>query len=128
MNDQDVKAAFQILKRGTIVVKVIPFVLAVFYTLCLVAYMFTSDNTQTWLDMFFYISPMTVLSNLLLSKIFKMCVWHRIECLLPIIPQISVFIDLYIPLSEIAATINAATICIMFFLSIINAYFTFIRR
>ena len=72
MNDQDVKAAFQILKRGTIVVKVIPFVLAVFYTLCLVAYMFTSDNTQTWLDMFFYISPMTVLSNLLLSKIFKM--------------------------------------------------------
>lgn len=128
MNGQEACKVFSILRHGTVTVKIMPFALVVTYILSLVAYMFVSDGVQTWLDMMFYVSPMMVLSNLILSIVFKMCVWHRTECLLPLVPQCLVIVDIYIPLSEVAATVNVSVVCFMFLASVINAYFTFLRK
>lgn len=115
------------MQNATLAVKIIPFALATLYTICLIAYFFTSDEVQTWLDMLFYVSPSMIVSLLVLSRIFKLCKWHKTECVLPILPQCMVFIDMYVPLSEFAAKINIGVIALMFVLSVVNAYFVFFK-
>lgn len=126
-NEERIVRAIRIAQRGTFVVKVMPFVYALLFMACLVAYMFTSDEVQTILDTVFYISPITVVFSLILSKTFKLCMWHRLECVLPLVSQVTVLIDLFHPLTEVAAKLNVATLIAIFFLSLINAYFTFIH-
>ncbi len=120
--------AVRIAQKATFVVKVMPFAYAFLFMSCLIAYMFTSDEVQTILDTIFYISPITIIFTLILSKTCKLCKWHRLECVLPLLSQVTVMIDLFYPLTEVAAQINVATIIAIFLLSIINAYFTFWRN
>lgn len=129
MNYQErIEAAAKIAKRATVIVKIVPFVYAFLFMMCLIVYTFTSENVQTVLDTIFYVSPVTIIFALILSKTFKLCKWHRLECVLPLVSQITVFIDLFYPLTEVAAEINVATIIAIFLLSLVNAYFTFLRK
>ena len=129
MNELErIKAAAKIAQKATFITKVAPFVYAFLFIICLILYAFTSDEVQTILDTLFYVSPITIIFELILSKTFKLCTWHRIECVLPLISQVTVIIDLFCPLTEIAAEINVATIVFIFILSLINAYFTFLRK
>lgn len=123
-----VAMAFRILQKATLAVKIIPFALTALYTICIIAYFFVSDEAQTWLDMLFFVSPSMIVSLLVLSRIFKLCKWHRTECVLPILPQCIVLLDMYVPLSEIAAQVNVAVVSTLFILSVLNAYFVFWRK
>lgn len=126
-NEEKIIRAVKIAQNATFVVKIMPFVYALIFMACLITYMFASDEVQTILDTIFYVSPITIIFALILSKTFKLCKWHRLECVLPLISQITVMIDLFHPLSEVAAEINVVTIVVIFLISIINAYYTFLR-
>ena len=126
--ERKILGAIQILRRVTKTVKIAAFVLAVLYMLSMIGYMVFSDTIATILDYLFYISPSTIVILLILSKSTKMCVWHRLECVLPMVSMLpALFDDLIIELTNVAAYINASTIALIFLLSLLNAYFVFIK-
>ena len=127
-DDRKILGAIQILRRVTRIVKIAPFVLAVLFALSMIGYMVFSDTVATILDYLFYISPSTIVILLVLSKSTKMCVWHKLECILPIVAMLpALFDDLIIELTNVAAYINASTIALIFLASLLNAYFVFIK-
>ena len=94
----------------------------------MIGYMLFSDYVSTILDYLFYISPSTIVILLLLSKSTKMCVWHRLECILPLVSMLpALFDETIMNLTNVAAYINAATIAFISLASIVNAYFVFIK-
>lgn len=129
MTDQErIVSVINIARRATTTVKLLPFAYVFVYTLCTIAYFFVSDETQTVLDMLFYVSPLQIAFALIFSKIFKLCKWHKLECSLPLFPQVFVIIDTFYPLDEWGIKINIAVIGCMFILSFVNAYFIFWRN
>ena len=128
-DERKILGAIQILRRVTRTVKIAPFVLAVLFMLSMIGYMLFSDTVATVLDYLFYISPSTIVILLILSKSTKMCVWHRLECFLPMVSMLpSLFDDMIMNLTNVAAYINASTIALIFLLSLFNAYFVFIKK
>lgn len=125
MTEQQISGLLNIVRRTTIYVKLLPFLYVFTYVICLISYFFISDEAQTVLDMLFYVSPVMVVSTLIFSVLFKLCAWHKLECALPLLPQVFVIADTFYPLTEVAAKINVATVCAMLFLSVLNGYFTF---
>ena len=127
-DNKDILALVRILRKVTTIVKIYPFVYAVLYALCMIGYLVCDDAVSVMLDQLFYTSPIVVSCNILLSYSLKLCKWHRLQCLLPMFPLIPLFVDyLIFPVSKLAFTINALTIMLLFILSLINAYFVFIK-
>jgi hypothetical protein len=125
---KDILAIVRILRKVTKIVKIYPFVYTVLYALCMIGYLVCDDIVSVMLDQLFYTSPIVVSCNILLSYSLKLCKWHRLQCLLPMFPLIPLFVDyLVFPVSKLAFTINALTIILLFALSLINAYFVFIK-
>jgi hypothetical protein len=125
---KDILAIVRILRKVTKIVKIYPFVYTVLYALCMIGYFVCDDIVSVMLDQLFYTSPIVVSCNILLSYSLKLCKWHRLQCLLPMFPLIPLFVDyLVFPVSKLAFTINALTIILLFALSLINAYFVFIK-
>lgn len=105
-----------------------PFVYSVLYIISLTVGLFASNGVVKMFDMLFYASPVTVASFLVLSRLLRMCRWHRTACFLPIIPQGISFVDYYIvqfPASTLF--ISIATLIAMSILLLFSAYKTFIR-
>lgn len=128
VDNKDILALVRILRKVTTIVKIYPFVYAVLYALCMIGCLVCDDIVSVMLDQLFYTSPIVVSCNILLSYSLKLCKWHRLQCLLPMFPLIPLFIDyLIFPVSKLAFTINALTIMLLFILSLINAYFVFIK-
>ena len=125
---KDILAIVRILRKVTKIVKIYPFVYAVLYALCMIGYLVCDDFVSIMLDQLFYTSPIVVSCNIMLSYSLKLCKWHRLQCLLPMTHLITLLVDVTIyPISKIASTINALTIILLFALSLINAYFVFIK-
>lgn len=125
---KDILAIVRILRKVTKIVKIYPFVYAILYALCMIGYLVCDDFVSIMLDQLFYTSPIVVSCNIMLSYSLKLCKWHRLQCLLPMTPLITLLVDVTIyPISKIASTINALTIILLFALSLINAYFVFIK-
>lgn len=128
-DEHKILGAIQILKSVTRTVKVAPFVVAVFYMMSMVGYLLFSDTVATILDYLFYVSPSTIVIMLLLSKSTKMCVWHRLECVLPIVAMIPALVDDFIMrFTNSATVVNISTIGLMFLATLLNAYFVFIKK
>ena len=128
VENKDILAIVRILRKVTKIVKIYPFIYAVLYALCMIGYLVSDDIVSVILDQLFYTSPIVVSCNILLSYSLKLCKWHRLQCLLPMFPLIPLFVDyLIFPVSKLAFTINALTIITLFALSLINAYFVFIK-
>ena len=128
-DEHKILGAIQILKSVTRTVKVAPFVVAVFYMMSMVGYLLFSDTVATILDYLFYVSPSTIVIMLLLSKSTKMCVWHRLECILPIVAMIPALVDDFIMrFTNSATVVNISTIGLMFLATLLNAYFVFIKK
>lgn len=126
--ESKILGAIQILRKVTKTVKVAPFVLAALFMVSMIGYMLFSDTVAIVLDYLFYISPSTIVILLILSKSTKMCVWHRLECVLPMVSMLpALFDDMIMNLTNVAAYINASTIALIFLASLLNAYFVFIK-
>lgn len=94
----------------------------------MVLYLFVSENARYFLDTLLYVSPVIVLGFLFLSRILKLCKWHKATCALPVFPQILVFIDQYIiALTQIESYISIAAPIAMGVLLLVAAYNVFMK-
>lgn len=128
VDSKDIIAIVKILRKVTVVVKLSPFVLALAYITTMIGYIFFSDSIATLCDQLFYTSPFMIMCAIGLSYSLKLCKWHRLECILPLLPCIAVFIDAYVyQLSMICAYLNSILIIALGIASLVNAYFVFIK-
>lgn len=89
---------------------------------------FAPDDTVRIFDSLFYVSPVTVAAFLILSNLLHLCKWHKMACVLPILPQVVSFVDYYIiELSQQAAELNILVTGSMAVLLILTAYKTFFK-
>ena len=124
----NIQAVVSILRKTTRIVKIAPFALVTTYMFIMIGYIVFSDNVAAILDILFYVSPLVVVLLWMLSRSLKMCNWHRLECVLPLVPQVPIFFDDYINQFDYAgAAVNICVIGLLFLLSLVNAYFVFIK-
>lgn len=75
-----------------------------------------------------FISFIMVLFLIRLSYCVKLCKWHRLQCSLPVLPQIVDKIDVHIyEFGAYLAVVNYAVFGLIAVLSLINAYFVFMK-
>ncbi len=73
--------------------------------------------------MMFFFSPLTCLFLIVLSYLLKMCIWHRFQCLLPMMSLIAVVFDtFYSELSLDTAYIDNTLLIVIPLLSLFNGY------
>lgn len=121
--------AINVLRKATIFVKIVPFIYALIFLVCMIPYWCCSEEVLNVIDECFYISPIVCLTFVRLSYIFKLCNWYRLQCCLPMFPLPIVLIDenIYNFGLELAY-INLCLTILIFILSLINAYFVFVKR
>lgn len=105
-----------------------PFFFAFFYLASIFSYIWMPKVYIGYLDLAFYVSPMVILYELILSKIFHLCKWHRLECVLPMFGLIPVIVDKFIiEIGAYGQLMNWIIVVAVFTLSLINAYFVFLK-
>ena len=100
MDSQDpsgaVSSVIKVLRKATRIVQLAPFAYLVFF----VAYMLfgwaVQDEALCMIDKVAGVSPLATGGLLVGSKLFKLCRWHKVACLLPFSSQVEGFIDSYI--------------------------------
>lgn len=128
VENRDILAIVKMLRKVTTIVKVYPFAYTSLYISCMLVYMFGTDGASILCDQLFYTSPFMIFCAIGLSYSLKLCKWHRLECILPILPSIIVLVDEYVlQLSKLGAYINSTLIIALCILSLVNAYFVFIK-
>lgn len=120
--------SIHILRKTTRFVKVVPFVYALLFLLCMCFYFDCSENILDIIDECFYVSPIVCLTFVRLSYLLKFCNWYRLQCCLPMLPLPIVIIDEnFYEFGEASMWVNFFLTFAIFFLSLVNAYFVFIR-
>lgn len=118
----------EILRRVTTTVKTFPF----FYAAGLILFWLTAPMLNTTLvveiDGLILLSAVMVLFLIRLSYCVKLCIWHRLQCALPLLPQASAYFDEQIyEFGAYTATANTIAMILVFTLSLVNAYFVFVK-
>ena len=124
----DLEGLVKKLRYVTLAVQLMPFLYTVPYLLSLVASYFLSYDAARVFDTLFYVSPVTVCAFLALSKLLRLCRWHKTACILPLLPQAVSFVDYYIvELTEVAAQVNIILFGSMAVLLLFAAYNVFMK-
>ena len=119
---------FRIVRKVTLTVKYFPFFYALGFLIFWLIAPTLSIDVITGIDGVIYISLIMVLFLIRLSYCVKLCVWHRLQCTLPLLPQIVDKIDTYIyEFGTYSVVANYAVFGVIGVLSLINAYFVFIK-
>lgn len=128
MERKGIDKIISVVRYSTVLVKVMPFFFAFFYLIDILGYIFLSKDAIDWFDLCVYVSPIVVLYELILSKIFHLCKWHRLECILPMLGLLPVFVDMFIiEVGAYGQLVNWIIAVAVFTLSLINAYFVFLK-
>ena len=116
--------------RIVLAVQLAPFVYTLLFLVVFsLAFFSTNAAMLTAIDYFCFISPLVVLAHLVYSWMLRFCVWHRLACALPILPQIVDLYDTYIsPFTVEQIIIVKATIIVTILLYFLFAYGTFFSR
>lgn len=72
-----------------------PFAYLVLYTAYLFIGCFASEELVSLADGFLVASPFATTGMLVLSRVLKLCRWHKVACLIPSASQAETFIDSY---------------------------------
>ena len=91
-----VKRIVDVMRRITRLVQIIPFVYLAFYALMLLTEHFTPQSILDIEDALLMTSPGITAVFLLLSRVLKLCLWHKTACLLPMSTQITNGIDCFV--------------------------------
>lgn len=122
----DLEGLVKTLRYVTAAVQILPFVYTVLYLVALGIALFASEDVVRISDSLFYVSPVTILAFLILSRLLHLCVWHKTACILPLLPQVVSFIDYNIvELSIRAATLNIIVFGLIGVALLFAAYKTF---
>ena len=130
MENQDqrsaVSAVIGILRRLTRLVQLVPFVYLILYASYLLISWFLPDSILGLLDSIMFVSPATSGGLLVLSRILKLCKWHKAAVMIPFSSQIESYIDIFVfTFSELEIiVINAVMgIAVIIFLILANKHF-----
>ena len=97
--DQKADAASRvvaILRKATRIVQIVPFLYLGIYGFYMIGSVLLSDDLVCLADSFLFTSPVVTWFLLGLSKLFKLCRWHKAACLFPSSSQVGGFIDEYV--------------------------------
>jgi hypothetical protein len=123
-----IEKIISVVRYSTVLVKAMPFFFAFFYLVGIFSYIWMPKVYIGYLDLAFYVSPIVILYELILSKIFHLCKWHRLECVLPLSGLIPVIVDKFIiEVGAYGQLVNWIIVVAVFTLSLINAYFVFLK-
>lgn len=118
----------KIIRRVTYFVKFFPFFYAVGLLLLWLIAPLLSTEAVIEIDSLIFISALMVLFLICLSFCVRLCIWHRLQCALPLLPQVSAHIDQQVyKFGSYTATANAIAMMLILALTLINAYFVFIK-
>ncbi len=124
----DLAGLIKTLRYVTTAVQILPFIYTILYIISLAVSLFAPDEVVWIVDTLFYASPVTVIAFLVLSRLLRLCKWHKIACVLPIIPQAVSFIDYYVvELTELIAQVNICVFGSMAILLLVAAYNVFFK-
>lgn len=128
MERRGIDKIISVVRYSTVLVKVMPFCFAFVYLAGIFSYILMPKAYIGYLDLAFYVSPIVILYELILSKIFHLCKWHRLECVLPLSGLIPVIVDKFIiEVGAYGQLVNWIIVVAVFTLSLINAYFVFLK-
>lgn len=128
VTSENILSAFRILKSVTLFVKSFPFIYAALYIFLFLLQLLVSEDAYYLVSNIVFISPITIVAFICLSFKLKMCVWHRAQCALPLIPQAISIIDSYFyEFGEYSILILIFAIVFMIIASLIHGYLCFIR-
>lgn len=100
MESRDQKDALNklvnILRRATRLVQLIPFVYLFFYAFYMIISTFASDGFLYFIESLIAVRPAVIIGMLVASRLFELCIWHRVACLIPGASQIENYIDNFI--------------------------------
>lgn len=125
---EDVIKVAKVARSATNTVKAFPF----FYTVFLILYWtiapMLGKGTLSVIDSLIYFSAAMVVLLIRLSYCVKLCIWHRLQCALPLLPQAIAQVDEHIyEFGEYTAAVNYHMTKILFSLTLVNAYFVFMK-
>lgn len=116
------------LRTITRAVQLLPFLYGFLYILAMIVYLLCPDWISVVCDHLFYISVTGVAYNLILSRILRLCKWHRAACLVPLTPELVGLADqTLVKLSAYAELINICIIIVSTMLLLVAAYNVFLR-
>lgn len=126
-NENKIAHLVVILRRITYTVQLAPFIYSGILLVMLPLYFFASDTVLDLVDSIAYTSPTVMVIFLIESRILRLCKWHRAACLMPLIPQVPVFIDRYFwSFSYHLAAIVDAMVILTWILFLVAVYKVFI--
>ena len=114
------------MRRVTRLVQLAPFVYLAFYSVYLILGCFVPDDMVCLADGLLFSSPLATTAMLLLSRMLKLCRWHKAACLIPSASQIEGVVDSYLftfTQSEVIAINILLGIISLAFLYIANKHF-----
>lgn len=85
-----------VLRKATRIVQLAPFVYLAFYSAYLFLGGLVSDEFVSVADGIMVASPVATTGMLVLSRVFKLCRWHRAACLIPSASQVESIVDSYL--------------------------------
>ena len=91
-----VSRVIEILRKVTRIVQIAPFVYLAFYSAYLIIGCFSSDALVSLADGVIFSSPFATTGMLFLSRLLKLCRWHKAACLIPSASHIEGIIDSYL--------------------------------
>ena len=115
--------AIRILRDVTVIVKIFPFLSSLLYIIFFLAKLLFQNDVVYEMESLFYISAFVVVLLIVLSYRLRLCKWHRIQCLLLLMPQVFSYIDMYVYEYGVHSAI-IADIALTFILavSVLNAH------
>lgn len=111
--------------RITKAVQITPFVYSLIVTIVFSLYNVLGDNVLDLLDEVFYISPLVIVIFLVYSRILHLCKWHRITCVIPLLPKAVYFVDSFYELTQNEVLLANITSLSMAILLLVSAYKVF---
>lgn len=125
---EDVIKVAKVARSATNTVRAFPFFYAVALILFWIVAPMLDYDALTAIDSLIFLSAAMVALLIRLSYCVKLCKWHRLQCSLPLLPQIVDKIDVYIyEFGTYLAIINYAVLGVIAVLSLVNAYFVFMK-
>ena len=115
-----------ILRRLTRLVQLAPFVYLVIYATYLLFSWLLPDSVLGILDSMLFLSPATSGGFLVLSRLLKLCKWHKAAIMIPFSSQIEGYIDCFVftfTEQEIAVINTAIGVAAILFLLLANKHF-----
>lgn len=117
-----------ILRRVTAMVKLFPFYYAGALLLFWLIAPAMANTTLKTIGSLIYLSAIMTVFLIRLSYCLKLCIWHRIQCALPLLPQVVEQVDKHIfKFGFYLAIAEYVVMWLIFTLSLINAYFVIIK-